>query len=199
MNAFFASNTISLCISKLSALSRAVRKAVLSPDSFAACTSKSTRKQIEKASSAASIEAPAVTVAIRTNGVEHRQAANYVQRLIMGVLGLEISEAKDTLRRYVVTHEDKARGLLFHPVLMEKLRKAEQGAPYGFDEYGKELAAITGKPVIPAATWGAITDGKMNKKDGKFNVYLGLRYVYARVEISSSSAVLFEENEIVRS
>ncbi len=49
------------------------------------------------------------------------QAAVYVQRLVHGVLGLELSEDKDTMRRYIVTHEDRARGLFFHPVLLEKV------------------------------------------------------------------------------
>lgn len=45
----------------------------------------------------------------------------YVQRLVMGVLGLELSEARGTVRRYVATHEDVDRQLYFHPVLLETL------------------------------------------------------------------------------
>ena len=118
-------------------------------------SSKSRDKAFAAAATADAIEAPALTVAIRTNGVEHRQAAAYVQRLVLGalglelsrgactpcmrihacassrgcgahaqvlgVLGLELSEERDTMRRYIVTHHDVARGLYFHPVPLEKL------------------------------------------------------------------------------
>ena len=82
-------------------------------------------KLAAKASAWESIEAPAVTVAIRTNGVEHRQASSYVQRLVMGVLGLELSEEKETVRRYVVTHLDEEKQVLFHPVLLEKMHTSK--------------------------------------------------------------------------
>eukprot|EP00966_Prymnesium_polylepis_P207561 4807975-Prymnesium_polylepis.1 len=52
---------------------------------------------------------PALTIAIRTNGVEHGQAAQYVQLLLKRVLGLQLSEQSGTLRRYIVAHEDKVR------------------------------------------------------------------------------------------
>lgn len=70
---------------------------------FNGFSSKATQRHFELAAASDSLEKPALTVAIRTNGVEHRQAAGYVQRLVMGTLGLEISEGRDTLRRYVVT------------------------------------------------------------------------------------------------
>lgn len=55
-------------------------------------SSKNVRESLAKARSSDSLETPSCTVAIRTNGVEHRQAAVYVQRLVMGVLGIELSE-----------------------------------------------------------------------------------------------------------
>lgn len=124
-------------------------------------------KLAAKASAWESIEAPAVTVAIRTNGVEHRQASSYVQRLVMGVLGLELSEEKETVRRYVVTHLDEEKQVLFHPVLLEKMHTSK-GA-FTFDEYSKELSSVNGKKAS-AAAYHAISDGGLRKKDGKFNV-----------------------------
>jgi len=59
------------------------------------------------AAAAAGTDRPALTIAIRTNGVEHRQASVYVQRLVLGVLGIELSEEKGTVRRYLVTHEEE--------------------------------------------------------------------------------------------
>ena len=101
--------------------------------SFTTYASESTRRAFLEARSKEALESPAMTVAIRTNGVEHRQAAVYVQRLVCGVLGLELSEEHDTVRRYVVTHEDTVRGLFFHPVLLEKLHKSN--GEYTFDDY----------------------------------------------------------------
>ena len=143
-----------------------------SDGSFNKFASKTTERMFELAKSDEFIEMPAVTVAIRTNGVESRQACVYVQRLVMGVLGIELSEANGTVRRYVVTHEDRERGLLFHPVLLEKMHKTEDGS-YGFDEYCAELSSITGREQS-AEAWRAVSDGTLRKKDGNFNVYLGL-------------------------
>jgi len=72
--------------------------------------SATTAKAFDEARAAESLEAPALTLAIRTNGVEHRQGSVYVQRLVHGVLGVELSDERDTVRRYLVTHEDRARG-----------------------------------------------------------------------------------------
>ena len=99
---------------------------------------------------ATSLERPALTVAIRTNGVEHRQAAVYVQRMLMGVCGIELSEEKDTVRRYVVTHEDVERGLFFHPVLLEKLHKSD--GTYSFEDYARELQEVCGQ-TTSAEAW----------------------------------------------
>ena len=66
----------------------------------------------------------------------------YVQRLVHAVLGIELSEERGTIRRYIVTHEDPSRGLLFHPALLEKLHKSN-GA-YGFGDYAAELHAAAG-------------------------------------------------------
>jgi len=134
-------------------------------------TSASAKQAFERAFRADSIESPALTVAIRTNGVEHRQAAVYVQRLVCGVLGLELSEEKDTMRRYVVTHEDTARGLFFHPVLLEKLHKSN-GA-YTFVDYADELHALCGKRT-DASAWKQVSDGALKKSDPKYKCYLGL-------------------------
>jgi len=124
-----------------------------------------------------------MTVAIRTNGVEHRQAAVYVQRLVCGVLGLELSEEHDTVRRYVVTHEDTVRGLFFHPVLLEKLHKSN--GEYTFDDYiadwntlpRTELGSSRLKvsdPAAAAAAWRAVSAINLKKSDAKFKCYLGL-------------------------
>ena len=79
---------------------------------------------------------------IRTNGVEHDAAAHYVRRLVKSVLGVELSEETGNLRRYIVTHEDRARGLYFHPVLLEKFAKARD---YGLRAYVDELRLMCGK------------------------------------------------------
>lgn len=116
-----------------------------------------------------------MTIAIRTNGVEHRQAAHYIQRLMMGVLGLELSEERDTIRRYVVGHEDKARNILFHPVLLERMRKS--GGALTLDDYTRQLAEHMGTPELAevwAEAWKKVSNGTMKSKDGKFNVYMGL-------------------------
>ena len=60
---------------------------------------------------------------------------------MMGVLGIQLSEENDTVRRYVVTHHDPNRNLLFHPVLLEKLHKSND--TYSFDDYVAELNQIT--------------------------------------------------------
>jgi len=139
-------------------------------------TSEGTRKAFALAAQKDSLERPAVTIAIRTNGVEHRQAAAYVQRLVMGVLGLEISEERDTLRRYVVTHEDQSRGLYFHPVLLEKLHKSNGGIT--FADYFAELGALGRADSrdldARVAALKAVSSGTLKKSDPQFKQYLGL-------------------------
>mmetsp|Transcript_57082 Transcript_57082/g.152002 ORF Transcript_57082/g.152002 Transcript_57082/m.152002 type:complete len:653 (-) Transcript_57082:414-2372(-) len=115
---------------------------------------------------------PALTVAIRTNGVEFDAAAHYIQQLVKGVLGIDLTEEQGTLRRYVVTHEDRARGLFFHPVLLEKLHKS--GGSYTFEDYAKELQELYGKAPGGAAAWEAVSAGTLKKSDKKYKVYLGL-------------------------
>ena len=95
----------------------------------------------------------------------------YVQRLMMGVLGIQLSEENDTVRRYVVTHHDPHRNLLFHPVLLEKLHKSND--TYSFDDYVSELNQITGAS-YSADAWREVSTGSLKKKDKKFKVYLGL-------------------------
>jgi len=124
-----------------------------------------------KHAAATELESPALTVAIRTNGVEHRQASVYVQRMMLGVLGIELSEENDTVRRYVVTHEDVERGLFFHPVLLEKLHKSK-GA-YSFGDYCEELSQLNGKTTVPEA-WQHVSNGTLKKSDDKYSTYLGL-------------------------
>jgi len=143
--------------------------------SFTTYASESTRRAFLEARSKEALESPAMTVAIRTNGVEHRQAAVYVQRLVCGVLGLELSEEHDTVRRYVVTHEDTVRGLFFHPVLLEKLHKSN--GEYTFDDYIAELGSSRLKvsdPAAAAAAWRAVSAINLKKSDAKFKCYLGL-------------------------
>jgi len=151
--------------------------------SFTTYASESTRRAFLEARSKEALESPAMTVAIRTNGVEHRQAAVYVQRLVCGVLGLELSEEHDTVRRYVVTHEDTVRGLFFHPVLLEKLHKSN--GEYTFDDYiadwntlpRTELGSSRLKvsdPAAAAAAWRAVSAINLKKSDAKFKCYLGL-------------------------
>mmetsp|Transcript_65590 Transcript_65590/g.179901 ORF Transcript_65590/g.179901 Transcript_65590/m.179901 type:complete len:656 (+) Transcript_65590:132-2099(+) len=134
--------------------------------------SATTAKAFDEARAAESLEAPALTLAIRTNGVEHRQGSVYVQRLVHGVLGVELSDERDTVRRYLVTHEDRARGLFFHPVLLEKLHKS--GGSYTFEDYAKELQELYGKAPGGAAAWEAVSAGTLKKSDKKYKVYLGL-------------------------
>jgi len=113
---------------------------------------------------------PALTVAIRTNGVEFDAAAHYIQQLVKGVLGIDLTEEQGTLRRYVVTHEDRARGLFFHPVLLEKVAKSKE---FGWDNYVSELSTLCGK-VNKKEEWEAICAEKLTRKDRKYKVYLGL-------------------------
>ena len=90
---------------------------------------------------------------------------------MMGVLGIQLSEENDTVRRYVVTHHDPNRNLLFHPVLLEKLHKSND--TYSFDDYVAELNQITGAS-YSADAWREVSTGSLKKKDKKFKVYLGL-------------------------
>ncbi|KAL1507474.1 hypothetical protein AB1Y20_008310 [Prymnesium parvum] len=113
---------------------------------------------------------PALTVAIRTNGVEHSQALQYVQLLIRRVLGLKLSEADGSVRRYIVGHEDKERQLFFHPVLLEKLAKS---SAYSWERYVHELHLFCGKDTSMEA-WKSICGDKLSPKDSKLRRYLGL-------------------------
>ena len=70
----------------------------------------------------------------------------------------------------MVTHEDETRGLLFHPVLLEKLAKSKT---YTVERYVEELASLLG--IHTSLTdWEAVSDGGFKKSDKKFKVYLGL-------------------------
>ena len=89
----------------------------------------------------------------------------------MGTLGLELSESKDTVRRYVCTHTDASRGLFFHPVLLEKLHKSK--GEYSFEDYVAELKSLYGQEYDSDA-WKSVSAGKLMRKDAKFKVYLGL-------------------------
>mmetsp|Transcript_38774 Transcript_38774/g.94147 ORF Transcript_38774/g.94147 Transcript_38774/m.94147 type:complete len:577 (+) Transcript_38774:190-1920(+) len=133
--------------------------------------SASTSKAFSAASSADALESPALTIAIRTNGVEHRQGSVYVQRLLHGALGVELSEERDTVRRYIVSHEDKVRGLFFHPVLLEKLHKSN--GSYTFREYVADIKERYGIET-DTASWDSVSSGTLKKSDRKFKVYLGL-------------------------
>ena len=121
---------------------------------------------------AAALESPALTLAIRTNGTEHRQAAVYVQRLIHCVLGTELSEERGTIRRYVTCHEDAARGLFYHPVLLEQLHKSN--GEYTYEHYAADVNKLYEKEVTTAGAFEQISSGSLKKSDTKFKVYLGL-------------------------
>ena len=121
---------------------------------------------------AAALESPALTLAIRTNGTEHRQAAVYVQRLIHCVLGTELSEERGTIRRYVTCHEDAARGLFYHPVLLEQLHKSN--GEYTYEHYAADVNKMYEKEVTTAGAFEQISSGSLKKSDTKFKVYLGL-------------------------
>ena len=57
-------------------------------------------------------------------------------------MGLKLSEEVGNLTKYVATHEDKARGLYFHPVLLEKMAKSKE---YKLPRYVDELDSICGR------------------------------------------------------
>jgi len=135
----------------------------------------------------AQVDSPALTLAIRTNGTEHRQAAVYVQRLVHAVLGVELSEERGTIRRYIAVHEDRAKGLFFHPALLEKLHKSGGELSYGFKEYADEVNALYGRNVTNAAAWEEVSAGTLKKSDAKFKVYLGLCASADEKPASSSS------------
>ena len=112
-----------------------------------------------------------LTLAIRTNGVESAAAATYLQNLIKGALGTDLSTNDGTIGHYVVAHEDRERGLFFHPVLLEKLAKSK-GA-YSFSQYVDELREVSGKTCDLNAL-NAVSAGSLKKSDEKFKMYLGL-------------------------
>ena len=53
------------------------------------------------------------------------------------------------------------------------MRRRYEGA-YSFDDYCKELAEVSGRPMSSQAWRDVSSDGTLRKKDGKFNVYLGV-------------------------
>jgi len=111
-----------------------------------------------------------LTVAIRTNGVEAENAALYLQKLFRDRLGVSLTEEAGTLKRYVVTHVDRERGLVFHPVLLEKFAKSKG---YDLETYVRELREILGINNSLEA-WRGVSDSSLKKSDPKFKVYLGL-------------------------
>lgn len=70
-----------------------------------------------------------------------------------------------------MTHEDKARGLFFHPVLLEKMHKS--GGSYTFDDYVDEVRKLYGIE-MDAEAWSLVSGGSLKKSDKKYGVYLGL-------------------------
>ena len=94
----------------------------------------------------------------------------YVQKLLHDRLGFTLSEELGTLKRYVAMDEDRQRGLLFHPVLLEKLAKSPQ---YTLQEYVDELRTTLGV-VNDVDAWRSVSELNLKKSDKKFKVYLGL-------------------------
>jgi len=111
-----------------------------------------------------------LTLAIRTNGVEFEAASANIAGLLETRMGLKLSEEAGNLTKYVATHEDKVRGLYFHPVLLEKMAKSKE---YKLPRYVEELDSICGRSTQMEA-WRAVSESGLKKSDPKFKLYLGL-------------------------
>ena len=89
-----------------------------------------------------------LTLAIRTNGVEAENAALFLCRQLRTRMGIDLDESDGLVKRYVMTHEDRARGLFFHPVRSEHTRSHIQSRTrhWGASKQARRRASTGASP-----------------------------------------------------